>query len=289
MGTHVKPALILASFLIFIEPALSEVTAKDANSESSIAERENNLKEMRSEFRELIIDSVVSDVIGSDLSLIRIARKNKFVDPRFDAIAKRLPGLLNQEDLDSWLIQHSVYVIPLSTLTKREKVMLLLRAKMHPSIRRLGSTLREIDRQLKEEQAILATCLVEILNAREQPLSSALRCLSLVEWNPKELLPVLLEIAHEEDAEAADLALIYLDSLLNREQLVIAQMREPKKEIPAGYFKAAERVMARYDDNHDGVLTENEWSSMLHSPAKADSDRDGKITLNEYAYWMRNR
>jgi Ca2+-binding EF-hand superfamily protein len=48
----------------------------------------------------------------------------------------------------------------------------------------------------------------------------------------------------------------------------------------------AERIVKRSDTNGDGVLTPTEWKEMLMSPAKADFDRDGKVTVAEYTRWL---
>ena len=51
----------------------------------------------------------------------------------------------------------------------------------------------------------------------------------------------------------------------------------------------AERIIGRYDANKDQALTASEWGKMLMNPGPADSDRDGRITVNEYAAWMQSR
>ena len=51
----------------------------------------------------------------------------------------------------------------------------------------------------------------------------------------------------------------------------------------------AERIIGRYDANKDKKLTASEWKKMLISPAAADADRDGTITVEEYAWWMQSR
>lgn len=55
------------------------------------------------------------------------------------------------------------------------------------------------------------------------------------------------------------------------------------------YVKVAQRIVDRYDENKDKMLTASEWGKMLMSPADADGDRDGKISVNEYAMWMQSR
>lgn len=51
----------------------------------------------------------------------------------------------------------------------------------------------------------------------------------------------------------------------------------------------AERIISRYDDNKDNKLVAGEWGKMLMSPADADANRDGAITVEEYAWWMQSR
>ncbi len=54
-------------------------------------------------------------------------------------------------------------------------------------------------------------------------------------------------------------------------------------------IKYAERIISRYDKNKDQELTASEWSTMLMSPAAADGNRDGRVTIIEYASWMQSR
>ena len=51
----------------------------------------------------------------------------------------------------------------------------------------------------------------------------------------------------------------------------------------------AERIISRYDKNKDKSLTASEWETMLMNPGPADANRDGRITINEYAAWMQAR
>jgi len=71
----------------------------------------------------------------------------------------------------------------------------------------------------------------------------------------------------------------------------------PSASIPAGPSKLpsvtdekltsyAQKIIGRYDKNGDGALTASEWQSMLLDPTPADGDKDGRITIPEYAAWM---
>lgn len=54
-------------------------------------------------------------------------------------------------------------------------------------------------------------------------------------------------------------------------------------------LKYAATIIGRYDGNKDGALTATEWKSMLLSPAGADFNGDGRVTIQEYAQHMANR
>ncbi|MGV3483727.1 MAG: EF-hand domain-containing protein [Planctomycetaceae bacterium] len=51
----------------------------------------------------------------------------------------------------------------------------------------------------------------------------------------------------------------------------------------------AQKIIGRYDKNGDGALTANEWQTMLIDPSAADADKDGRVTIPEYASWMATR
>lgn len=57
----------------------------------------------------------------------------------------------------------------------------------------------------------------------------------------------------------------------------------------AKYISFAERIVDRNDENKDKKLVASEWKKMLMSPAEADANRDGAITVEEYALWMESR
>jgi hypothetical protein len=56
--------------------------------------------------------------------------------------------------------------------------------------------------------------------------------------------------------------------------------------IDSKNLRYAERIVKRNDKNGDGVLTPSEWKEMLMSPARSDFNRDGKVTVEEYALWL---
>ena len=58
-------------------------------------------------------------------------------------------------------------------------------------------------------------------------------------------------------------------------------------EADPKYVEYAKRIIDRSDKNKDGVLTVDERKSMLMDISEADGNRDGRITGEEYALWMK--
>ena len=48
-------------------------------------------------------------------------------------------------------------------------------------------------------------------------------------------------------------------------------------------------VFQRYDTNKNGVFEKSEWGGFRSDPSAADTNRDGKITRDEYTKWMEQR
>lgn len=61
------------------------------------------------------------------------------------------------------------------------------------------------------------------------------------------------------------------------------------KSIDPKTLEYAKRIIERNDANKDDVLDVAEWRGLLVNPSPADTNRDGKITPEEYALWMQCR
>ncbi|WP_235934918.1 EF-hand domain-containing protein [Candidatus Laterigemmans baculatus] len=60
-------------------------------------------------------------------------------------------------------------------------------------------------------------------------------------------------------------------------------------EVDPKYVQYAERILSRSDKDGNKVLTVDEWKTMIMDISPADADRDGKITVGEYAGWLHAR
>jgi hypothetical protein len=67
----------------------------------------------------------------------------------------------------------------------------------------------------------------------------------------------------------------------------------PNHSVPATpddkYALVAKRIIERYDRSEDNTLDASELEKMLAIPAEEDVNHDGKITVDEYAVWMKAR
>lgn len=57
----------------------------------------------------------------------------------------------------------------------------------------------------------------------------------------------------------------------------------PRAIVTPKLLRYAERVVRQYDVNADGQLSAEEWKAMRGDPAAADLNRDGQITVAEFA------
>ena len=57
-------------------------------------------------------------------------------------------------------------------------------------------------------------------------------------------------------------------------------------KVDPRYYDYFKKVIIKYDTNNDGELTPDEWSNMSKNPEAADTDGNGRITIEEYAIWQ---
>jgi len=60
-------------------------------------------------------------------------------------------------------------------------------------------------------------------------------------------------------------------------------------DIDARSYEFFKQVVIKADTNNDGELTANEWVNMSKNPEAADADKNGRITVEEYARWKLQR
>ena len=66
---------------------------------------------------------------------------------------------------------------------------------------------------------------------------------------------------------------------------------QPQPSVDASdshYELFSQRIVGRYDKNKDGELDPDEWKVMLLNPAQADANGDSRVTVGEYARWIKS-
>src|SRR4029077_18428886 len=66
------------------------------------------------------------------------------------------------------------------------------------------------------------------------------------------------------------------------------EVRPASAIVTAKLLRYAQRIVAQYDANHDRRLDADEWRVMQGQPSLADLNRDGQITVEEFAQHIAN-
>ena len=95
----------------------------------------------------------------------------------------------------------------------------------------------------------------------------------------KETVTEVTAVLHDEDR---DVRIGAIDAL---KRMAASQFGK----VNAIYLKYAVGIIAKYDANKDGVLTDDEWSKMNQDVSSADQDKDGRLTPQEFAKYYGNK
>jgi TolA-binding protein len=108
------------------------------------------------------------------------------------------------------------------------------------------------------------------------------------EWSKMSKDPSAADTNHDGRISALELALFYQQP---RESSTQPSQEHAARQPQADprYLKYSTAYIKKYDDNGDGVLTENEWSKMPVDYSDADTNYDGKITPTEMALLLMKR
>ncbi|QEF96324.1 hypothetical protein Mal15_03510 [Stieleria maiorica] len=109
-------------------------------------------------------------------------------------------------------------------------------------------------------------------------------------------LPLLMDHAKSDDPEIAAWAMAQIPALIEQVRKLkqqsdrIAEQRRLGIEgLDTQMVQYAKRLIGRYDLNGDQELSPEEYAKLLQSPAEADTDENGRVSLGEYAAWLQSR
>ncbi|TWT92341.1 EF-hand domain-containing protein [Stieleria varia] len=255
--------------------------------------------------REIVISDALDRSSDCHHQAIKILKQRKYRDERFNQRIREAFGGNKGDEGRQKELEYALEMIPYSTLTGTECVNLILplfaeyanefaeETQRHAGAISIGDFKQDglptaaLVAMLRRFPSELTRVLPEYLRKGD---ATPIMC-SLAELTVKEnleVLPLIVDAAKSDDRATKLTGLHALNHLLSgfsdRRALVQSQ-----GAIDSKYFSYAERLIGRYDLNHDGSLTQDEWKTMLMSPSEADTDGDDKVTASEYAVWMESQ
>ncbi|MCA9137557.1 MAG: hypothetical protein KDB00_12385 [Planctomycetales bacterium] len=268
-----------------------EVTAKPEDSVS------NELDKIEAEYRELICMRAADASSELQTRAIELALRHRYVDARFDAVIRK--AMQDVSQADNWDVQRvakATKLLPLCTLSVKERTELAFGCYLASGNSRAD---RELQRDLRRYLASApdeTSRLVHEQMLAGNPPASIFELVTIAGQSTDATLPLLMKIAKSDDAGSAEKAMLLIpnviENLKSHTQKRIAANELQKlgvTELEEKYVSFAERIVARYDRNKDGKLDSGEYGTMLMSPASADLDHDGEITIHEYAAMLQKQ
>jgi hypothetical protein len=144
----------------------------------------------------------------------------------------------------------------------------------------LGTMRRELASELKERLAA------------ENPPTILVAAAEFTREESLPLIPLLLAVAKNGNAKSKVVAVSALDQsfgFLDQAAVEIAQKKSPAENPEEKTIAYATKIIERFDTDGDQCVSPSEWDKMLIDPSPADTDHDGKATIQEYASFMLKR
>ncbi|MCS7467562.1 hypothetical protein NZK35_12990 [Stieleria sp. ICT_E10.1] len=270
------------------EPASSPEEATAATSVVDAVEKD---------YRELICARAADASDPNQDQAIDLALRQRYVDARFDAIIRQ--SMQNASRPERWNVEElsrAIKLLPLCTLPSQEQAELVfecyLECEDSKTDSRLQNQLKQVLRRHPDSTSRLVN---ERLRQTDDP-KSVLPLVDIVGSSTEATLPRLMELAKSDDPEVAVWAMNWIPSLMEQVRKLNQQSRQLAEQKKLGVdgldskmVAYAKRIIGRYDTDGDQELTPAEYEKMLQSPAVADADENGRISIAEYAAWLQAR
>ncbi len=281
-----------------LQPAVADqVDSAAAETTSPDTVPEPDIDRVRSQFEDLLIAKATdfSESHATQLSMSKLALKHLQPDDRFNQpireVLLRYADGRSAEDSEeeSKPLALALQLFELTTFSPDEAVELLLKTMMSENPTIDESARNRIYFFLSNRPDATSRQVLEALRRGER--SGDLFWLTGITGESSAAVAAeLLKIAKGDDPELASAALQPLAAVIsNVERFKQRHAAGLTSEANSKYLNYAGRIINRYDRNHDGRLTKDEFGTMLMSPEAADVDKDGSITAAEYAVWLAER
>lgn len=297
------PRIVVAIYLasLSLGPGLCVAQTSDTSASKDKTPTESSgasaIEAIEVEYRELICARAADPSDKLQQQSIELALDNEFVDERFDSLIRSaMQDVAQPGNWNVSRVTQAAKLLPLSTLVDEERTELIFQPYLASGDTRADVTLRRDLRSYLQSTPDLTSRLVHDQLRKGDRSDNLFHLLGITGTSTEASLPLLMQIAKTDDPDSATWAMSLIPDVIAsvkaRDRKEIEQRKFAKRGVPTPdekFLKYAERIIQRYDSNKDAKLVPDEYAKMLMSPAPADADNDGEITIVEYAAWMQNR
>ena len=303
--------ILLASYGMAVSSAQTDVSDEAQAGNDAVPQHEPNeesldstgdvLEAVEAEFRELVCSQAADPSYVKQKWAIDVVIRRKYVDERFDdLIRETMAAAAKPYRWDVAQLSRAEQLLSVSTLDGKERTELVFRCYMMCGDERSDQILARALRQRLDVEPDETSRLVKQRMLEDGVTPELLSIVMIVGESSESMLPILMKAARSDDRALSEEAMRLIPQLIDQ----LKEFNERKRramamksalentdldQIDPKLVNYAKRLVSRYDTNGDARLTPAEYDKMLMSPAAADIDGDGAITVEEYAIWMRSR
>jgi hypothetical protein len=262
---------------------------------TDVGQGESILNAAEAEFRELMFTRAVDFSDPNQELAIRYVIKRNEPDARFNEVARNVLQEMTKDDGGRREeLLRAVDLLPLSTISPEEQTQLAFECYLKCNPGDDLALMQKLEQRLKAAPDGTSRLVKQRMSSGGYP-TALLSLVTIVGASTEGVLPLLNRLAKSNDPELAAIAMQQMDELIERlRRIETRKLNEQRQALTAGeldpkLLKYAERIVSRYDTDGDRRLAPSEQKKMLLSPVQADTDQDGVITVQEYAWFLKSR
>lgn len=150
-----------------------------------------------------------------------------------------------------------------------------------------GDLFRSVMIVLRENPVLTGEKLIALLEQDDQHAEVHLMLLQVCQVKLAGKQDLLLQLSKSESKQVRRAVIGVWSSQAESEGFSKSSIDSIEKD--SKYYRFAERYLERYDKDGSGSLNESEAEALLVSPFPADVDKDGEVTISEFALYIKRR
>ena len=295
---HLNIIVLIATVAFTWQPVIANAQDPPVAEGSSGTDSDRaNIDRVESEFEDLLL-AQATDFSSPAATLVQMSRlANRYLQPdeRFNEPIRQVlqrysDGQLESDEERQSDLDVALSMFELTTFPADVGAKLLFQTMLsgHPEIKNAAT--RSRIKSLLSVRPNETSALVLAALRRGEASSRVLSLTSITGKSSAAVAVELLQLAKRESPENRPAILAALAPMIEKVKLI---NQLPDEVVKAGtdakHVAYARRIIARHDQNEDGRLTFAERESIPMSLEPADANKDGAITVAEYANWMASR